>query len=66
MLDVAFVNTSHSPLVLSSITAVGHGLGTTIRHVEIEIAPAETGNRGTPGGAFETDPPVAWAGTCGR
>jgi len=67
LLDVDLVNRSHLPITLDSVTGTGHGLGTVIRVVEVKIAPAHgNGSTDTPGGGYETDPPVWWVGhgTC--
>jgi hypothetical protein len=69
LLDVDLVNRSHSPITLESIRGIGRGLGTVIRVVEVKIAPAHgNGSTDVPGGAYETDPPVYWAGegTCAK
>ena len=67
LLDVDLVNRSKSPVTLESISGIGRRLGTVIRVVEVKIAPAHgNGSKDVPGGAYETDPPVFWAGkgTC--
>ncbi len=67
LLDVDLVNRSRLPITLESVEGIGRGLGTVIRVVEVKIAPAHgTGRQDTPGGAYQTDPPVWWVGrgTC--
>ena len=62
-------NRSRSPVTLSSITLVGHGVGTVIKILEVKIAPRETGNKAVPGGAYEVYPPAAYwppAASCGK
>ena len=58
-------NRSRSPVTLSSITLVGHGVGTVIKILEVKIAPRETGNKAVPGGAYVLHPPAAYSATCG-
>jgi hypothetical protein len=62
-------NRSRSPINLSSVTLVGHGVGTVIKILEVKIAPLETGNKAVPGGAYEVYPPAAYwppAASCGK
>lgn len=61
LLDVDLLNRSPMPITLASVTGLGRGLGTAIHVVEVKIAPADSGNRSTPGGAYQTDPPVFWS-----
>ncbi|HEX7993640.1 MAG TPA: hypothetical protein VF506_06930 [Streptosporangiaceae bacterium] len=51
-------NKTESPLVISSITLTGQGVGSVIKLVEVKIAPIETGRKGVPGGTFEVYPPT--------
>jgi hypothetical protein len=61
LLDVDLLNRSQSSITLKSVSGVGHSLGTVIRVVEVQIAPAHgNGSQDTPGGAYQTDPPVFW------
>ncbi len=76
MLFVDLDNSSNSPLSLRSVSFPGRGVGTVIRIVQLEIGPSIAGKippsqitKGVPGGAYRTDPPVAWwapTRTCGR
>jgi hypothetical protein len=69
LLDVDLLNRGNAAITLDSVSGIGRGLGTTIKVVEVKIAPSEAGNKGTTGGAFEVDPPVYfWKPTnsCGR
>jgi hypothetical protein len=62
-------NRSRSPVMLSSITLVGRGVGTVIKILDVKIAPRETGNKAVPGGAYEVYPPAAYwppAASCGK
>lgn len=69
ILDVDVDNTSSSVLTVSSVSIRGTGVGPVIRVVKVQIAPLRIGrNRyvagATPGGLYETDPPVFLGKTC--
>jgi hypothetical protein len=59
-----------------SVSFPGRGVGSVIRIVQVEIGPSIAGKiprsqitKGVPGGAYQTDPPVAWwapTRSCGR
>lgn len=69
LLDVDLVNRSHVPITLDSVRGIGRGLGTVIVVVEVKVAPAHgNGSTDTPGGAYQTDPPVYWISkrTCNK
>lgn len=76
MLFVDLDNRSKAPLTLRSVSFPGHGVGTVVRIVQIEIGPSLAGKippsqitKGVPGGTYRTDPPVSWwppTRTCGK
>jgi len=57
-------DTSKSALVLNSLRISGPGIGSVARVVEVKVAPLRSGYHhiygltGTPGGTYQTDPPV--------
>jgi hypothetical protein len=46
--DVDLVNKSDSAITIDSVSGIGQGLNTTMKVVEVKIAPAETGTRARP------------------
>lgn len=65
-------NGSGAPVTIDSARVErGLGIGTTVRMVQIEIAPVTADRHAVPGGLYVTDPPVelfgpGWHGALGR
>jgi hypothetical protein len=68
ILDVDVDNVSGSMVMVSSVGITGTGVGSVIRVVEVRMAPLRIGRHhyvdATPGGLYETDPPVFLGKTC--
>ena len=69
ILDVDVDNISSSMLTVRSVGIKGTGVGRVVRVVKVEIAPLRIGRHhyvagATPGGLYESDPPVFFGKTC--
>ncbi len=67
LLDAFVDNASDSTLVIDSVGISGHGIGTVVRPVQVEMAPLRFGRRtyemtAAPAATYETDPPVLFYG----
>jgi hypothetical protein len=67
LLYVLLENTSGTTLVVNSVGISGPGIGTTVRPVQVEIAPLRFGlHQGepnwAPGGLYQVNPPAFFAG----